>query len=200
MDNINPPGIKEMSNNDLIQKCRTLVNKLSLSEKHWTMSVPVKATDSDILLIELIERFEQILLSHIEEPENDVINISTDIFEDEKIKQIEAGPNGTKNIMLWLKLLCFAGKQNMKGRLCKNAKQGYTVEELSVLLNSNVTELYKALDRFYKLDMIDFDDDDVINIVNFNNYQFKSKENPSEENDSIFDWVHEFNQLNSQKE
>lgn len=42
------------------------------------------------------------------------IKICTDIFDDEKILLIESKPEKDSIIVIWFKLLCFAGKQDRK--------------------------------------------------------------------------------------
>jgi len=43
------------------------------------------------------------------------IKFTTDIFDDEKILMIEAMPSADTIIVIWFKLLAFAGKQNNDG-------------------------------------------------------------------------------------
>ena len=43
------------------------------------------------------------------------IKLSTSMFDDEKIKLIELMPEGDSLLVIWLKLLCFAGKTDNDG-------------------------------------------------------------------------------------
>ena len=45
------------------------------------------------------------------------IKIATDIFDNRKIKQIEAMPKGEAIIVIWIKLICLAGAINDGGRI-----------------------------------------------------------------------------------
>lgn len=48
------------------------------------------------------------------------IKIVNDIFDDEKILLIESMPEADSLIVIWFKLLCFAGKQNNNGVFLMN--------------------------------------------------------------------------------
>jgi len=43
------------------------------------------------------------------------IKLATDVFENQKIRQIETLPQGDSLIVIWFKLLCLAGSVNDRG-------------------------------------------------------------------------------------
>ena len=54
--------LSEISNSDLIKKCRNQVRDLARTGgRSHKMSVPVNKDDTDIILSELIDRYEKIL-------------------------------------------------------------------------------------------------------------------------------------------
>ena len=61
------------------------------------------------------------------------IKITTDIFDDEKILMIEAMPSADSIIVIWFKLLTFAGKQNNDGVFLMSERIAYTDEMLDNL-------------------------------------------------------------------
>jgi len=52
---------KAMPNTELIERARKEVLKLCKSSKNFTMSIPHMITDTDHLLMEVIDRFEELL-------------------------------------------------------------------------------------------------------------------------------------------
>lgn len=51
------------------------------------------------------------------------IRITTSMFEDEKVKLIQAMPDGNTLILIWIRLLTMAGKTNDGGYIYLNAKR-----------------------------------------------------------------------------
>ena len=70
---------------------------------------------------------------------NDVkwIKIVTDIFDDDKMKLIDAMPEADTIIVIWFKLLQ-AGKSNSSGALFLSNKIAYTEEMLSTGFQSKI--------------------------------------------------------------
>jgi predicted phage replisome organizer len=81
------------------------------------------------------------------------IKLAIDIFEDEKIFFIESMPNGDNIIIIWLKLLCLAGKQLNKGVLTFNGLP-YTAKMLSMIFRRDEQTIQTALDTFERFGMI----------------------------------------------
>ena len=98
------------------------------------------------------------------------IKIMTDIFDDEKMLMIEALPSHDSIIVIWFKLLTFAGKQNNNGVFLFNDRFAYTDEMLATIFRRDVNLVRMALDTFRNFGMIDIIDN-VITIPNWNKHQ-----------------------------
>lgn len=98
------------------------------------------------------------------------IKIVTDIFDDEKILLIESMPSPDSMIVIWFKLLCFAGKQNNSGVIMLNDRIAYTDEMLATIFRRDVNTVRMALKVFEQFDMIRIVDG-VITIPNWGKHQ-----------------------------
>ena len=98
------------------------------------------------------------------------IKITTDIFDDEKILMIESLPSADSIIVVWFKLLTFAGKQNNEGVFIMNNRIAYTDEMLASIFRRDINTIRMALKTFQNFGMIDIIDD-VITIPNWNKHQ-----------------------------
>lgn len=98
------------------------------------------------------------------------IKIVTDIFDDEKILLIEAMPERDALIVIWFKLLCFAGKQNNGGVFMLNERIAYTDEMLSVIFRRPLNTIRLALQTFEQYGMIEIVND-TITIPNWAKHQ-----------------------------
>ena len=98
------------------------------------------------------------------------IKIVTDIFDDEKILLIEHMPSADSMIVIWFKLLCFAGKQNNSGVIMLNDRIAYTDEMLATIFRRDVNTVRMALKVFEQFDMIRIVDG-VITIPNWGKHQ-----------------------------
>lgn len=98
------------------------------------------------------------------------IKIVTDIFDDEKILLIESLPDSDAIIVIWFKLLCFAGKQNNKGVLMLNDRIAYTDEMLATIFRRKKSTVKMALQVFEDFGMIEIVDG-VITIPNWGKHQ-----------------------------
>lgn len=98
------------------------------------------------------------------------IKIVTDIFDDEKILLIESMPSPDSIIVIWFKLLCFAGKQNNSGVIMLNDRIAYTDEMLATVFRRDVNTVRMALKVFEQFDMIRVVDG-VITIPNWGKHQ-----------------------------
>ena len=83
------------------------------------------------------------------------IKIVTDLFDDEKILLIEALPEADQVIVVWLKLLCLAGKVNNDGMIIFNEKMPYTDEMLATIFRRKLSTIRLALETFEKLGMVE---------------------------------------------
>lgn len=80
------------------------------------------------------------------------IKIVVDLFEDEKMLFIETLPNADSIMIIWLKLLCLAGKQNNKGVIMFNGKP-YSEKMLSVIFRRDEKTISEALGVFEEYGM-----------------------------------------------
>lgn len=97
------------------------------------------------------------------------IKIVPNIFDDEKIKLIEAMPHGDTIIVIWFKLLAQAGKVNDRGLIYIIEHSPITVEMLASVFNRPAEIITLALDTFEQFGMIEYEEH--INIVNWDLYQ-----------------------------
>lgn len=98
------------------------------------------------------------------------IKITTDIFDDEKVLMIESLPSADSIIVIWFKLLTFAGKQNNDGVFIMNNRIAYTDEMLASIFRRDVKIIRMALSTFQNFGMIDIIDN-VITIPNWGKHQ-----------------------------
>lgn len=111
------------------------------------------------------------------------IKIVVDIFDDEKIKLLEAMPDGDAIVNIWVKLLCLAGKQNCNGFLMISERVAYTDEMLSIIFRKPVNTVRLALDAFEGFGMIQRSDIGAVSITNWEKYQnFDALERMKESN------------------
>ena len=102
------------------------------------------------------------------------IKIATDIFDNRKIKQIEAMPKGEAIIVIWIKLICLAGAINDGGRIYFTDDIPYTPEMLATQFTRPVQIIRLALDTFERFGMIDRTDG-FISLPSWGKYQSTDK-------------------------
>ena len=98
------------------------------------------------------------------------IKITTDIFDDEKILMIESMPSADSIIVIWLKLLTFAGKQNNDGVFLMSNRIAYTEEMLASIFRRDINLVRLALVTFEQFGMIEIIEK-VITIPNWGKHQ-----------------------------
>jgi predicted phage replisome organizer len=100
------------------------------------------------------------------------IKISTGLFDNRKIKQIEQLPEGDAIIVVWVKLLCLAGLCNKNGMIYFTDEIPYTEEMLAIEFNmqQRYSVLKLALRTFEAFKMIDIIDN-VFFITSWDKYQ-----------------------------
>jgi predicted phage replisome organizer/uncharacterized phage protein (TIGR02220 family) len=84
------------------------------------------------------------------------IKITTDIFDDEKMLLIESMPEADSLIVIWFKLLAFAGKSNNNGVFMLSDKIPYTDEMLSTIFRRPLNTVRLALQTFEQFGMIEY--------------------------------------------
>ena len=98
------------------------------------------------------------------------IKITTDIFDDEKILLIESLPSADSIIVIWFKLLVFAGKQNNNGVFIMMDRIAYTEEMLASVFRRDISTIRLALNTLEQFGMIEIIDK-VITIPKWHKYQ-----------------------------
>jgi predicted phage replisome organizer len=98
------------------------------------------------------------------------IKIVTDMFDDEKILLIETLPEGDSILVIWLKLLCLAGKQNNSGVFSMQNGLPYTDKMLSIIFRRKETTVQLALQTFKSFGMIEIIEN-TITIPNWGKHQ-----------------------------
>lgn len=82
------------------------------------------------------------------------IKLSVDIFDDEKIEAIGTLPDGNIIQLVWLKLLCLAGKCNEGGLLMVTKEMPYTDEMMAKRFGVDIAVVQRSLAIFQKLEML----------------------------------------------
>lgn len=99
------------------------------------------------------------------------IKLSTNMFEDEKIRLIEQMPDADTILVIWIKLLSQAGKTNASGYIYLAENIPYTDEMLATIFNRPVSTVRLALNTFVQFGMITIDNDHFIEISNWEKHQ-----------------------------
>ena len=102
------------------------------------------------------------------------IKLSTSIFDNRKIKQIECLPDGYAIIVVWLKLMCLAGTVNDSGLIYLTKEIPYTEQMLAQQFGMPLATVQLALGTFSQFGMIEVIDN-VLHISNWEKYQSVDK-------------------------
>lgn len=98
------------------------------------------------------------------------IKLAADIFDNRKIRQIEALPDGDAIIVIWLKLLCLAGTINDGGLIYFTREIPYTEEMIATQFKRPLQTVKLALQVFERFGMITTTAD-LYQISNWEKYQ-----------------------------
>ena len=99
------------------------------------------------------------------------IKIASYIFEDEKIRLIDAMVDGVMVIYVWIRLLVQAGKINAGGYIYLNENIPYTEEMLATLFCKPLESIKFALKTLCDFQMIEIDSSNIIKILNWEKHQ-----------------------------
>lgn len=99
------------------------------------------------------------------------IKLSTNMFDDEKIRIIEQMPDADTILIIWIKLLSQAGKTNASGYIYLNENIPYTDEMLSTIFNRPISTVRLALKTFKSFGMIEIDDYQYLSVTNWEKHQ-----------------------------
>lgn len=98
------------------------------------------------------------------------IKITTDMFDNRKIKQLESMPEGDSLVVVWMKILCLAANVNDGGNVYFTKDLPYTESMLSTEFNKPVNLITLALKTFERFNMIEIVDN-FIKVSNWAKYQ-----------------------------
>jgi predicted phage replisome organizer len=98
------------------------------------------------------------------------IKLSTELFNNRKIKQIECLPEGNAVIVMWVKLLCLAGTINDSGQVYFTKEIPYTEQMLSTQFGMQLATVQLGLKIFEQFGMVEVIDD-ILCISNWEKYQ-----------------------------
>jgi predicted phage replisome organizer len=98
------------------------------------------------------------------------IKITTNMFDDEKIKIIESMPDADAILVIWVKLLTLAGKCNEDGNVTLCEDIPFSDEMLATIFHRPLNTIRLALSVFEKYQMIEIADKNI-QIVNWAKHQ-----------------------------
>lgn len=99
------------------------------------------------------------------------IKITVNMFDDEKIRIIESMPDADAILVIWIKLLTLAGKNNTNGFIFLSENIPYTDEMLSTIFSRPLNTVRLALQTFKQFGMIDYNEKNFLYLVNWNKHQ-----------------------------
>lgn len=98
------------------------------------------------------------------------IKLSTGIFDNRKIRQIEEMPDGDALIVIWMKLLVLAADVNDGGLVYFTRDLPYTDQLLATHFHKSIKQVQLAMQTFEMFGMIEVIDD-IFKISNWEKYQ-----------------------------
>ena len=99
------------------------------------------------------------------------IKLSTDLFSNRKIKQLERCDDGAEITLIWIKLLCLAGLVNARGQVYIADDIPYTAELLAAEVGCADEVATRALELFARFDMAKINDAGHIYICDWERHQ-----------------------------
>lgn len=103
------------------------------------------------------------------------IKLSTSMFDDEKIKLIRTMPEGDSITLIWIQLLCLAGKINDGGAVYLGQNLAYSDEMLATIFNYPLNTMRIALSTLEDFGLIEFGKEDTFRIANWEKHQSTDK-------------------------
>ena len=98
------------------------------------------------------------------------IKITTNMFDDEKIRLIESMPDADAVLVIWVKLLVQTGRTNANGYIFLNENIPYTDEMLATIFNRPLNTVRLALQTFKRFGMIEMDENGI-RVINWDKHQ-----------------------------
>lgn len=103
-------------------------------------------------------------------PEVKWVKLTTDMFDNRKIKHLRRLPEGNNIVLIWVMLLTMAGRCNSGGMIFLTENIPYTPKMLADELDFEENTVLLAIDALKKLDMI-VTDNGVFTIAGWEEYQ-----------------------------
>ena len=98
------------------------------------------------------------------------IKLKVDMFDNEKIKLIEAMPDADSILVIWIKLLTYAGKSNSSGYIMLTENIAMNEEELATIFNRPLNTVRYAIQIFERYGMIERHNESI-RIKNWDTHQ-----------------------------
>lgn len=98
------------------------------------------------------------------------VKLKINMFENEKIKLIEALPDADTIIVIWVKLLAAAGKANVNGFIMITETIPMNIEEMATIFNRPINTVRLALQTFERYEMLEVEND-AFRIKNWESHQ-----------------------------
>lgn len=102
------------------------------------------------------------------------LKLSTNFFDNNKIKLLESERDGDTLIRVWIQLLTIAMKCNYQGRLSITEDKPMTANDISKIMGKSEKKITKYLEKFEELTMIIIEDN-FYKIKNWSKYQSADK-------------------------
>lgn len=99
------------------------------------------------------------------------VKLSTNIFDNQKIKFVRAQENGDTMTLFWVWLISRAGAINDQGCVYFTPSKPYTLKTLAMMTGFSETVIAEALELFQELDMLSVDEEGYINITGWEEHQ-----------------------------
>lgn len=99
------------------------------------------------------------------------VKLSTQMFDDEKIKAIRSMPSGNDICLIWIQLISIAGRVNDHGQIYISEDVPYTETTLANSMGHPVGTVRLAIQTFKKMGMLDILSNDIIALVNWEKHQ-----------------------------
>lgn len=99
------------------------------------------------------------------------IKLTVNMFDDEKIRLIQAMPEADAIIVIWVRLLTLAGKTNSDGQIYIGENMPYNDEMLATLFNKPVNVIRLAIQTLKSFNMIDVFENGTMFVNNWDKHQ-----------------------------
>lgn len=99
------------------------------------------------------------------------IKLTVNMFDDEKIRLIQAMPEADAIIIIWIRLLTLAGKTNSNGQIYITENMPYNEEMLATLFNKPVNTIRLAIETLRNFGMIDVFNNGILIVNNWEKHQ-----------------------------